>query len=74
MLHEQILFNGRRCALYLQRLVLDKDVSSVALYAGSHHFRPCLDNAMLVVRSLYAVEPHELAYDIAYLFSKNQVL
>ena len=63
VLHHESLLDGRRGELDVQGLVLDEDVGSVALNDGTHDFGPCLDETVLVVGGLNAVDAHELLDD-----------
>ena len=63
VLHHESLLDGRRGELDVQGLILDEDVGSVALNDGTHDFGPCLDETVLVVGGLNAVDAHELLDD-----------
>ena len=63
VLHHESLLDGRRGELDVQGLVLDEDVGSVALDDWTHDFGPCLDETVLVVGGLNAVDAHELLDD-----------
>ncbi len=60
VLHEEILLDGWGGDLYVKRLVLDEDVTCVALNVGPHDDGPCFDEAVLVVGGLNTVDAHEL--------------
>lgn len=68
MLHEEVLLDGWGGDFDVEGLVLDEDVGGVSLDALSHHLGPCLDEAVLVVGCLEAVEPQELLHHVSYLF------
>ena len=68
MFHQQILLDGGRGNLDVERLVLDEDIARIALNGSSHHNGPCLNEPPLVVGSLYAVDAHELLDDGIYTF------
>ncbi len=61
--HQEVLLDGRGRDLDVKGLVLDKDVCRMTCDVFAHHFGPCLDEFVLVVRCLYAVEAHELLND-----------
>ena len=63
VLHHEGLLDGGRGELDVEGLVLDEDVGSVALDDGTHDFGPCLDETVLVVGGLNAVDAHELLDD-----------
>ncbi len=63
VLHHESLLDGGRGELDVQGLILDEDVGRVALDDGTHDFGPCLDETVLVVGGLNAVDAHELLDD-----------
>ena len=50
----------------MKRLVLDEDVTCVALNVGPHDDGPCFDEAVLVVGGLDTVDAHELLNYVEY--------
>ena len=63
MLHEKVLLDGWRSDLYMKSLVLDEDVLRVALNLGTHDHWPSLNQTVLIVGGLNAVDAHELLDD-----------
>ena len=63
VLHHEGLLDGGGGKLDVEGLVLDEDVGRVALDDGTHDFGPCLDETVLVVGGLNAVDAHELLDD-----------
>ena len=63
VLHEKVLLDGWRSDLYMKSLVLDEDVLRVALNLGTHDHWPSLNQTVLIVGGLNAVDAHELLDD-----------
>ena len=63
VLHHEGLLDGGGGKLDVEGLVLDEYVGSVALDDGTHDFGPCLDETVLVVGGLNAVDAHKLLDD-----------
>ena len=67
-LHHEVLFDGRRGDFDMQHSIFYKNLLGVLADNITHDIRPRLNDAVLIVGSLQAVDAQELLYEIAYGF------
>ena len=66
--HHEVLFDSRGGYLHVKHLIFDEDVLGVLGYNFAHDDGPSLDDAVLVVGGLNAIDAHEHLDEFAYLF------
>lgn len=67
-LHHEVLLDSRRGDFDIQHSILYKNLLGVLADNITHDSRPRLNDAVLIVGSLQAVDAQELLYEIAYGF------